>query len=353
MTKPTTIKPSLKHTALYCRQLASIVGAGIPIAEALEILSRQAPTTTLKNASVTLSQKISNGESLASAMRSQGHTFPSLCCNLIAAGEQGGVLDETFDILNSHLERAITRRAQLQQILLYPIIITLVLLCTMTFLLFVVVPSFEELFAQSDTPLPILTQKIVMGSRIITTFWSDIVCAVTGITTSVLYLMWKYPLIKAKLEEIPYVIPKVSEYFISIRGAYYGDVLISLLRVGIPIYEALDILQGVAKSTPSKQRIALIQTALQEGASFAQGCEESGLFPPLMIEMIKTGEQTGTLDSMLSNALEHIHTEHEHAVTIAKKLLEPAIMVILGLVVGTLVIGLYLPLFDLGELSRL
>lgn len=347
----TSKRPATKHVALYFRQLASILAAGIPIAQALDILSRQAHTDPLRSASKQLAQKLHEGQSLASSMQNLKETFPPICSNLVGIGEKGGVLDEIFTILNAHLHTVIQTRKHLRQALLYPSFVLTVLLAATIFLLIVVVPTFEEIFVQGGVQLPLLTQVIVDTSRCFVYFWFDILCVIIGVISALLYFVWSSPTVKNSLEKTLVNTPILKRYAHATQARYYGGILAHLIRAGIPHYEVLTIIEKSTTSFITKQRVATMKKTLQEGTSFADSCRQSGLFPPLVNELIDTGEQTGTLDFMLTNAIEHAQSELDQTLDTLKQLLEPSIMIILGLIVGTLVLGLYLPLFQIGDLA--
>jgi type IV pilus assembly protein PilC len=347
----TSQRPATKHVALYFRQLASILAAGIPIAQGLDILSRQAHTDSLQSASKMLAEKLHEGQSLASSMQNLTETFPPICSSLVSIGEKGGVLDEIFTILNAHLHTVIQTRKHLRQALLYPSVVLAVLLATTIFLLVVVVPTFEDLFVQGGVQLPLLTQLIVGASRCLLNFWFDILCIIIGAVSTLLYFLWSSPTAKNSLERALAHTPILRRYIHAAQARYYGGILSHLIRAGIPHYEVLTIIEKSTTSFITKQRVATMKEMLQEGTSFAESCRRSELFPPLVNELIDTGEQTGTLDLMLTNAIEHAQSELDQTLDTLKQLLEPSIMIILGLLVGTLVIGLYLPLFQIGDLA--
>lgn len=343
---------SVKHLSLYTLQLTKILQAGIPIVSALEMLSKQTAHSTLKATTNKLINKIREGESFGSSLRSFPTVFPPLFCSLVVIGEQGGVLDQTLETLNTHLDKTLRTQNRIKQILLYPLVVLLVAAATLAFLMFTVVPTFEELFHESETTLPWLTVTILATSRWLHHYWFDLFCLIIGISTATLFTYWSYPKAQSLVEQAIRTIP-ISKTYIQYRQAIqYGNILASLTHAGIPISEALSMLEASTKNVYQKQKLSLMQALLREGAPFALCCEKSEMFPSIMIEMIQTGENSGTLESMLTNATQYLTLELDRVTDTAKQLLEPAIMILLGILVGTLIIGLYLPLFQIGTLSQ-
>lgn len=343
---------SAKHLSLYTLQLTKILQAGIPIVAALEMLSNQTAHSALKKATVRLILRIQEGESLGSSLTSFPTIFPPLFCSLVSIGEQGGVLDQTLETLHTHLDKTVRTHNRIKQLLLYPLVILVVVIATIAFLLFTVVPTFEELFQESGTTLPRLTLSILATSRWLHHYWFDLLCLIIGISSSALFGYWSYPKAQYLFEQVLRKIPLCKRYIQYRQAIHYGTILSSLTCAGIPISEALSILEASTANAFQKEQLSVMQALLREGVSLALCCEKSEIFPPIMIEMIQTGENSGTLDSMLINATQYLTIELDRATDTIKQLLEPAIMILLGIIVGTLIIGLYLPLFQIGELSH-
>ena len=345
-------KVSGKHLSLYTLQLTKILQAGIPIVSALEMLSRQTSHSTLKSTTVRLIEKIQEGESLGSSLRSFPTIFPPLFCCLVAIGEQGGVLDQTLETLNTNLDKTLRTHNRIKQILLYPLVVLVVVIATVAFLMLTVVPTFEELFHESGTTLPGLTLSILATSRWLHRYWFDLLCLLVGLSTAILFTYWSYPKAQTLFEKSLRTIPVCKRYIQYTQAIHYGTILASLTHAGIPISEALSMLEASTNNVYQKEKLFAMQALLREGVSLALCCEKSEMFPSIMIEMIQTGENSGTLESMLTNATQYLTLELDRVTDTAKQLLEPAIMILLGILVGTLIIGLYLPLFQIGALSQ-
>jgi type IV pilus assembly protein PilC len=343
--------PSLKELEVFTRQLALMTRAGIPILAALSILKQQVKTSRFKASLNRLEESIIDGGSIALGMSHERTCFPKFYSTLTAAGERAGILDQVLDTIADELKSRRILKARIARAAIYPAVVIATLAAIVTFLLVCVVPTFEDLFNESGVALPWLTQKIISLSRSITSAWLPLI-AVPLLALSLLFSQARR---SPWLTETRALLTSRIPIWRSLTGAKLAcecsSLLASLTRVGIPILEALTITSETIESSPVKNDLKRICSEIIEGSSLSQAFRSSRYFPELLSNLIEAGESSGQLETMLSKAASLYREELEQSFELLKQLIEPALVLAIGAVVGTVVLAIYLPIFQIGDLS--
>lgn len=331
------------------RQLATLLQSGVPLLQAFDIMGRGLRSTVVKNLVQDIRQQIERGQALHQALQ-RHDVFDALFCNLVAAGEMAGMLDTLLGRIAHHREKSEALRSALRSALIYPTAVLVIAVIVMTLLLSFVVPAFENIFTSFNAELPALTRFVISLSS----GWQR-----HGWTTLFTFAiaMWglqrwvqRSPSLQWRLHGWLLHLPVAGPLVRQAAMARWTRTLSTLFAAGIPLTDALDAVKGVTGNLHYQAATASMHTQLMQGRSLAQALEETdGLFSPMVVQMCAIGEESGALDRMLDKTAEHY--EREVAATVAKlsTLMEPFIMVVLGLLIGGLVVALYLPIFQLGQ----
>lgn len=345
------LRPSV-HTqdiTLVTRQLATLLQAGVPLLQAFDIIAKGTRQPALQDVMQDLRQRVEGGQALHQALR-QHTAFDALFCNLVAAAEMAGMLDTVLEQLAHHREKSQALHTALRSALVYPCAVLVIALVVMALLLSFVVPAFQNTFASFGAELPPLTRGVIALSQAWQTggWW---VLLATGVLVwglhrySQRHVRWQHWR-DATLLKLP-----VAGYLIRHACiARWARTLATLFAAGVTLTEALEAIQGVTGNLCYAQATQSVQTQLMRGLSLAQALEsESHLFPPMVVQMCNIGEESGALEHMLDKTAQHYERDVEATVARMATLLEPFIMVVLGVMIGGMVMALYLPIFQLGQ----
>lgn len=331
------------------RQLATLLHAGVPLLQSLEILDKGESRKVISTVIRDIQTKIESGRSLYQALE-QHPEFDSLYCNLVAVGEVTGMLDAMLERVAIHLEKSEALRKTLRSALLYPCVVVLVALSVLTVILVFVVPAFQSIFSAFNAELPWLTRQVIsISSWVQHEGWLMVICLISfGI---LVYNHAQNNLhLKRGLDRMWICLPIIGPLIRHAYTARWTRTLSTLFACGIPLTEALASVQGTMENTLFKSATQSIQQQLIQGSSLSQAIAQThNLFPPMLPQMCAIGEESGALDEMLEKTAEFYEQKVDHAVAQLSTLLEPVIMVVLGVLVGGLVMALYLPIFQLGQ----
>ena len=333
----------------FTRQFASLLHAGIPLLQALDILQRGESHPGFKAVLTQVHNDIEAGLALNQALRRHG-VFNAFFCNLVAVGEVTGMLDTLLERLAHHLEKTDALRATVRSALLYPSIVLSLALTVLIVILVWVVPAFENIFASFGAELPWLTRVVIGLSR--GAQQNGVFVIVMGLATGWLAqrLYRRHPQWQQHIHRLWLRLPVAGPLTRHTCTARWTRTLSTLLGADIPLTEALESLQGVTGNRVFDTATGAMQAQLLRGISLSQALASNvDLFPPMVIQMCTIGEESGALDHMLSKTAEHFEAEVDRTVARLSTLLEPFIMVVLGLLIGGLVMALYLPIFQLGQ----
>jgi len=336
---------SRRDLALFCRQLGTMLSAGIPIINALRTLSRQADNRFLKESIDKVLEDLQQGEMLHQALSKSPKVFPAIMVYSVEAGEISGALDETLIRLAEHFEREHEIAEKIKSAMTYPFIVFMVSLASIAFMLTFVLPMFSNIIGNLGVPLPWPTRMVLGLSQFLRRWWFMLVAV--GIALG--YLIWWW----AKREKVRYALDKVILH-LPVFGRLKHQALLSqfsrtlgtLLYSGVPILEALEVVERTVGNRIVAEALALAQEQVRDGKSIASPLAESGVFPPMVVEMVTVGEETGTLDALLARLAAFYDREVGEMASRLSSLIEPFLIIGLGAVVGLIVISVLLPVFQ-------
>ncbi len=344
-------KVSPKELAIFTRQFSVMIDAGLPLVQCLEILATQQENKGFAKALSEVRGSVEAGSTLANGLRLYPKIYDSLYCNMVEAGETGGILDTILQRLSGYIEKAVKLKRAVQSALIYPIAVVSIAGGVIFLLLWKVVPIFATLFAGLGVDLPLPT-RIVMGlSNAIGTFALPIiVLGALGVWGLKKY--YATPSGRMMIDKIILKLPLLGNLMKKISVARFTRTLGTLITSGVPMLEAMDITARTSGNAVIEEAILTVRKAIETGRTIVDPLRETGVFPNMVVQMIGVGEQTGALDSMLGKVADFYEDEVDAAVGDLLTAMEPMIILVLGVVVGGVVISMYLPLFSLvGKLA--
>ena len=342
-------KPSAYELALLTRQLSVLLAAGIPLEETLAAVAKQSPKPHIKSLMLAVRSHVLEGLSFARALQ-QATSFPPLYIATIAAGEKSGHLDLILNQLADYTENRFALQKKIQGAMVYPIVLMIMALAVIMGLMSFVVPKIVKVFEQSEQALPLITQVVLALSNVITQWWWLMLLVISG-GAFFLYRLAQTPAGKLSLDSLVLKLPILARLSKGLNAARFASTLAILVRSGVPLIEALHI--GAAVTTNLRIQRAVISAAdrVTEGASLSSQLEKSPYFPPMMVQMIKSGENSGELENMLSRAATMQEAEATNFISTLLSLLEPLMLVLMGVVVMIIVMAVMLPIVNMNDLA--
>lgn len=333
---------------LFTRQFSTMVDAGLPIVQCLDILGKQMENKTFGEVILEIKSNIEVGGDLSDSLRKHPKVFDALYCNLVEAGETGGILDTILKKLAEYIEKAAALKKKVKSAMVYPGVILSVAIGVVSFLMIFVIPAFATLFSGAGQSLPGPTKIVLAISDFFRTKWYFLF---GGIAAFILLFKKAYATERGRLEidRNALKLPVVGILIRKIAVAKFSRTLGTLVSSGVPIIEALEICARTAGNKIIEQAVVVTIEAIKEGESIAVPLAREGVFPPMVIQMIDVGENSGQLEKMLLKIADFYDEEVDTAVANLTALLEPALMVFLGIVVGFIVVAMYLPIFKIGD----
>lgn len=335
-----------KDIILFARQFSTMIDAGLPIIQCLEILFTQQGNKTFKGMIKEIKEQVESGATLAEALKRFPKHFDDLFVNMIAAGEAGGILDAILRRLAAYMEKAAKLKAQVKGAMTYPIVTLIIAIVVLGIILVFVIPVFEEMFADFGGELPLPTQIVVTASEIVK---SKIIYIIVGIFILGFTLRKFYATEKGQdmADDIVLKLPVFGELLRKVAVAKFTRTMGTMLASGVAILEALDIVAKTAGNRTVERAIYDVRSGIAEGRTMADPLAESGVFPAMVCQMISVGEATGALDAMLEKIADFYDEEVDQAVDNLTSLIEPFMLVFLGATIGGLVVAMYLPIFKM------
>jgi len=335
-----------KDIILFARQFSTMIDAGLPIIQCLEILYTQQGNKTFKRMIKEIKEKVEGGATMAEALKRFPKHFDDLFVNMIAAGEAGGILDAILRRLAAYMEKAAKLKAQVKGAMTYPIVTLIIAVAVLGIILVFVIPVFEEMFADFGGELPMPTQIVVTASEIVK---SKIVYIIIGIIILGFTARKFYATEKGQdvADNLLLKIPVFGELLRKVAVAKFTRTMGTMLASGVAILEALDIVAKTAGNRTIEKAIYDVRSGIAEGRTMADPLQESGVFPAMVCQMISVGESTGALDAMLEKIADFYDEEVDQAVDNLTSLIEPFMLVFLGVTIGGLVVAMYLPIFKM------
>jgi type IV pilus assembly protein PilC len=335
-----------KELAIFTRQFATMIDAGLPLVQCLDILGEQQANPSFKKVILKVKEDVESGSTFADALTKHPRVFDALFVNLVAAGEVGGILDTILSRLAEHIEKAMKLAKKVKGAMVYPATIVAVAVVVTVILLLYVIPIFAKMFADFGQELPGPTQVVLSLSAFTRKYFLGVV--VFFVLLGFLF-RWYYRQENGRrnVDRMLLRLPVVGSLLQRIAIARFSRTLGTMVSSGVPILESMDIVAKTAGNKIIEEAIIKARGSISEGKTIAEPLSESAVFPPMVTQMVSVGEQTGALDSMLNKIADFYDDEVDSAVDALTSLLEPMLMVFLGVVIGGMVIAMYLPVFKL------
>ncbi len=340
-------KNSSKEISVFFRQLSTLISTGIPIINALQLLLQNHKKNSLHQLIDFLITKIISGQTLSSSLQHYPEYFDALTWHLIYVGEQTGTVDLALIRIAQQKEKQLLLKQHIKQALLYPFIITFVASIVTLIMLLFVVPHFAELFQTFHGKLPIFTIKVIQISVFLHLHYFCILIFMLLIPT-LLFFSRKFLRFKTLIDRLLLTLPILREVYLNILSANFSRVFAVIMTAGIPISDALKLLNDISTNEIYKRAIATFKLEIAAGHRIYEAMQVCAFFPDLLLQMVKIGEESGTLDTMLAKSAEFYEADITYWTKNFTHLLEPLIIIILGVLIGGLVIAMYLPIFKLG-----
>ncbi|SCK16717.1 type II secretion system F family protein [Vogesella sp. LIG4] len=342
-------KVTEKDVALFTRQLSSMMKAGVPLLQAFDIAAKGHSNALFTRILLDVRAEVEAGSSLADAFRKYPLYFDGLFCNLVAAGETGGVLDALLEKLATYKEKVLAIKGKIKSALVYPgAIIATAFIITAVILIYVI-PAFKELFSSFGADLPTPTLIVIKLSDFFIAYWWIIVGVLVGGITSITYTYKRSAKMQDTLDRLILKVPVIGDVVRKATIARWCRTLSTMFTAGVPLVEALDSVGGAAGNKVYADATKVIQTEVTTGSTLNASMQRSNLFPNMVLQMTAIGEESGALDDMLDKVADFYEEEVDNAVASLSSLLEPMIMIILGVLIGGLVVAMYMPIFKMGQ----
>ncbi|HZL94475.1 MAG TPA: type II secretion system F family protein [Vicinamibacterales bacterium] len=338
-----------KDIALFTRQLATMMKAGVPLLQSFDIVGKGAPNPAISKLVYEIKTEVETGSSLAQAFRKYPLYFDQLFCNLVQAGEQAGILETLLDRLATYQEKILAIQSKIKAALFYPIAIIVVAFIITAVIMIFVIPAFKEVFSNFGADLPAPTLFVMAISDFFVQYWYLIFGLTIGGVIGFLQA-WKRSLaVQIFMDRLMLKAPMFGELVRKSVIARWTRTLSTMFAAGVPLVEALDSVGGASGNYVYAVATKQIQQEVSTGTSLTVAMQNGNVFPSMVIQMVSIGEETGALDSMLSKVADFYEAEVDDAVEALSSLMEPVIMVVLGTLIGGMVIAMYLPIFKMGQ----
>ncbi len=339
-------KVTQKDVILFCRQFSTMIDAGLPIIQCMDILYAQQENPTFKKMLKDIKEQVESGATLADSLKKYPKQFDELFVNMVAAGEAGGILDTILRRLSAYMEKAAKLKSQVKGALTYPIVTIIIAILVVAVILVFVIPVFQEMFADMGGTLPAPTLVVIGMSEFVK---SKIHWMIIGLVIFI-FAFKKYYKTEKGRKTVDATMLKLPIFGLLIRKvavAKFTSTMGTMLSSGVAILEALDIVAKTSGNKSVERAIYMVRSGIAEGRTMADPLAESGVFPAMVCQMISVGESTGALDAMLQKIADFYEEEVDQAVENLTALIEPFMLVFLGVVIGGLVISMYLPVFKM------
>ncbi len=338
-----------KDVTFFTRQLATMLRAGVPLLQAFDIVARGHSNARFSRLMLDIKGRIEAGSSLSQAFREHPVQFDSLYCNLVSAGETSGMLDAILDRLATYKEKILAIKSKIKAALFYPISVVVVAIVVVWVIMIWVIPAFKQVFTSFGADLPAPTLMVMAISDFFVTYWWLMAIIVAGALTGFFTLLRRSTGFRYGVDRVSLKIPVVGDILEKATIARWTRTLATMFAAGVPLVESLDAVAGASGNAVYAAATKRIQTEVSTGASLSNSMSNTKLFPSMVLQMTQIGEESGSLDGMLSKIAEFYEREVDDAVAALSSLLEPIIIVFLGVVIGGLVVAMYLPIFKLGS----
>ncbi|MBV8504102.1 MAG: type II secretion system F family protein [Paucibacter sp.] len=342
-----SIKP--RDLAVFTRQLATMMRAGVPLLQSFDIVARGSTNPKLTRLLTEIRSDVETGTNLSTAFRKHPMYFDALYCNLVEAGESGGILEALLDRLAIYQEKTVALKGKIKSALTYPIAVAVVAFIVVTVIMIFVVPAFKDVFSSFGAELPAPTLIVIAMSEFFVKWWWLIFSALGG-GLYFFFQSWKRSEKMQKfMDRLLLKIPVFGDLIYKSTVARWTRTLSTMFAAGVPLVEALDSVGGASGNAVFVEATEKIQRDVSTGAALTTSMQQTGVFPVMVLQMASIGEESGSLDHMLGKAADFFEEEVDEAVKALSSLMEPFIIVFLGTIIGGIVVAMYLPIFKLGQ----
>lgn len=335
--------------SVFSRQLATMMSAGVPMVQAFEIVGRGHENPSMQELILTIKADVEGGTALADALRKHPLQFDDLYVNLVRAGEHAGVLETLLHKIATYKEKTESIKGKIKKAMFYPAAIVVAAIVVTAILLIFVIPQFEDLFSSFGANLPAFTQLVVNISHFVRDYWWVII----GIAIAIFFILssiWKKSRkFRHSVDRILLVVPVIGMILNKSSIARFSRTLATMSAAGVPLVEALDSVAGATGNVVYSDAVLRMREDVATGQSLQLAMKQRNLFPNMVIQMVSIGEESGALDDMLNKVADFYEEQVDNAVDAMSSLMEPLIMVVLGTLVGSLVVAMYLPIFKMGS----
>jgi len=339
-------KIKLKQVAVFCRQFATMVNSGLPILRALAILGDQTESKELAKVLVQTRTDVEQGSSLSAAMAKHPKAFNNLFISMVKAGETGGVLDDVLLSLADQIEKEVELKRQIKSAMTYPVVVVALVMLIMSAMLLFVVPQFKTIYTNLGGELPLPTRVLLAVSDAFKSYWYVFLLGL-GVFRVFLKRYKKTDEGRARVDALKIRVPVFGPLFHKVAIARFSSTLGMLLRAGVPILQALDNVKDTVDNRVISTAVEDVKSSVREGESIAKPLSRHRVFPPMVVQMMAVGEETGAVDTMLDKVAEFYNNEVTATVDALTSLIEPLLIAIIGGAVGAAVIALYMPMFNI------
>ena len=342
-------KITAKDIALVTRQIATMLMAGVPLIQSIEMIGTGATNKSVSKLMETVGDEVKAGGTLSNALRKHPRYFDDLYCDLVASGEQSGSLDKIFDRVARYKEKSEALKSKIKKAMFYPIAVLVVALIVTSILLIFVVPQFQDIFAGFGAELPAFTLMVIGISEFMQEYWWMMLIALVGFGYAYKEALLKSKKLRDANDRAILKLPVIGMILNKAAVARYARTLSTTFAAGVPLVDALDSAAGASGNAVYRYAILDIKAEVSSGNQMNWAMRNSKIFPDMVIQMVAIGEESGSLDGMLAKVATIYEQEVDDAVDGLSSLLEPLIMAVLGVLVGGLIIAMYLPIFQLGS----
>ncbi len=338
-----------KDIAIFSRQLATMMSAGVPLVQSFDIIGRSHEKPRMRDMLLAIKADIEAGNTLADALAKFPLFFDDLFVNLVRAGEHAGVLESLLHKIATYKERTEEIKSKIKKALFYPAAVIVVAFVVTAILLIYVVPQFEDLFKGFGAALPAFTQMVINLSRFMQDYWWAVFGIIVGVIVAAVQAKKRSRKFRIFLDKATLKMPIIGAIVNKAAIARYARTLSTMFAAGVPLVEAMTSVAGATGNQVYSEAVIRMREDVSTGRQLQSAMRDVNLFPPMVVQMVAIGEEAGSLDEMLSKVADFYEQEVNDAVDSMSSLLEPLIMAILGVLVGGLVIAMYLPIFKLGS----
>ena len=340
-----------RDMAVFTRQFSTMIDAGLPLVQCLNILAEQTESKNLRAVTARTARDVESGLTLAEALRKHPRVFDELFTSMVEVGEAGGILDTVLQRLSVYIEKAASLKRKIKSAMIYPLTIIGVAMVVVLFMLTFVIPAFSKMFAALGTDLPLPTMAVVWLSGFAQRFFLLIIAGIAGLVFGV-RAFYKSARGKFLIDDLLLRIPVFGTLLRKVAVARFTRTLGTLVSSGVPILEGLRITARTAGNRVVEKAVLTTRDSVMAGRTLADPLKASTVFPPMVVQMINVGEQTGALDAMLAKIADFYDDEVDTAVGALTALMEPLMIVFLGVVIGGMVVAMYLPIFKMVTLFK-